>query len=63
MKITILSVVPEMLSSLQELLDYVREKHEYYIHDRGNVNLDCAYSYIVCLAVMYSLLQLAAAPA
>ena len=37
------------IHSLQELLDYVKEKHEYYVHDRGNVNLDCAYSYIVCL--------------
>lgn len=51
------------IHSLQELLDYVKEKHEYYVHDRGNVNLDCAYSYIVCLAVMYSLLQLAVNPA
>ena len=54
-------MLPEI--SGYELLDYVKEKHENYIHDRGNVNLDCAYSYIVCLAVMYSLLQLAANPA
>ena len=47
------------ICSFQELLDYIKEKHERYMHDRGDVNLDCAYSYIVSLAVMHSLLQLA----
>ncbi len=49
--------------SLSELLAYIREKHDGYMHDRGDINLDCAYSYIVSLAVMHSLLQLAGAQA
>lgn len=51
------------IQSVPELLAYIREKHDRYMQDRGNVNLDCAYSYMVSLAVAYSLLQLAANPA
>lgn len=51
------------IHSLPELLAYIRDKHVHYMKDRGNVNLDCAYSYMVSLAVMHSLLQLVANPA
>lgn len=51
------------MHSISELLAFVKEKHEKYINDANNVNLDCAYSYIVSLTVMRSLLTMAAAQA
>ena len=49
------------IHSISDLLLYIQEKHEKYIHDKGNVNLDCAYSYVVSLTVMRSLLGMASA--
>lgn len=49
------------ICSVSDLLTYIYEKHQKYMNDAGNVNLDCAYSYIVSLTVMHSLLGMAAA--
>lgn len=51
------------IKSISDLLAYVREKHEKYVNDICNVNLDCAYSYIVSLTVMRSLLTMASGQA
>ncbi len=51
------------IKSVSDLLTYIREKHEKYAQDRCDENLDCAYSYMVSLTVMRSLLTMAAAQA
>lgn len=50
----------QSIRTISDLLAYIYEKHEKYIQDCCNENLDCAYAYVVSLTVMRSLLAMAA---
>ena len=48
----------ETMLDVQDILTYVREKHNRYMSKEGNVDFDCGYSFSACMKVVASLLEI-----
>ncbi len=51
-------LVPVM-KNLRQLSDFIKEKHEEYKNIQGNCYSDCDYSYMACISVVASVLNMA----